>query len=93
MFYVYNYLSRIDDITFNCFYGVHTYVNADAAELFEPNEILQNFLYNLGYMYNNAFDLIYEDETTVPNYPYFVASRVGDTLIRFLYRDPDEYDL
>ncbi len=64
-------------------------INADALlKPFTSDDMLQNILYNLGYMYTDIFVLVRNDERTKPDYAYFLFRVIGDFLMRFLYRDP-----
>jgi hypothetical protein len=44
-------------------------------------------LYNLGYMFTNVLGIVIYDVTNTNAYSYYLSYRLGDTLVRFLYRD------
>lgn len=58
-----------------------------ASSLFSSDEILQNVLYNLGYMFTDILGIVIYDTTNENAYSYYVAYKIGDVLVRFLYRD------
>ncbi len=49
--------------------------------------LILNILYNLGFQFTAILDLIFIDPESKDPFWYYVAYRIGDFLIRFLYRD------
>jgi hypothetical protein len=49
--------------------------------------LILNILYNLGFQFTAILDLIFIDPDSKDPFWYYVAYRIGDFLIRFLYRD------
>jgi hypothetical protein len=72
-----------------CYYGIMASSNITPQTLFSTDEVVQNLLYNLGYMFTNILGLVIYDETNTEAYAYYVSYRIGDLLVRFLYRDKD----
>jgi hypothetical protein len=85
---VYNMLSVVDEISNTCYYGITSYVSLDATSAFSGDKILQNTLYNAGFMFTNIILLFTTEYWQVTNYSYFVGAYIGDTIIRFFYYDP-----
>ena len=46
-----------------------------------------NFLYNVGFMFTDILDIIDYDYSSTDPYWYYVFYRVGDFLVRFIYRE------
>jgi len=89
---VYAGLATTDEIVGNCYWGFRKELGNNPAEFFAPLRILENVLYNLGYMYTDIMEIISTPDTD-PLYgtywSYFVGVNSGDFLIRFLYYDPN----
>ncbi|CDW77793.1 UNKNOWN [Stylonychia lemnae] len=84
---MYKILQSVDDITINCVLGVQTSANTDVTKLFTSDGVLTNILYNAGFMFTDVLDIIRYDDSDTNPYWYYVFYRVGDFLIRFVYRD------
>lgn len=75
----------------NCGYAI---IQAAIPDLFWPDAnnsyfgetFITNILYNLGYQISDVLDLIFFDPTSTDPFWYYVSYRVGDFLIRFVYR-------
>lgn len=87
----YGMISRTDDIYINCYLAVEavTEIEWTVEYLYTYNGLLINLLYNLGYMFTDILDLIFYDPTNEAPYWYYVAYRIGDFCIRFIYRDDE----
>jgi len=96
----YQFLQKIDNLVINCGDAVF---NADFPILFATKDdnpastneyfgetFLQNILYNMGYQFTDILDLIFIDQTNTMPFWYYVFFRVGDFIIRFIYREADE---
>ena len=83
---IFNMMSLFDDLGHTCYYGVETYVNTDYDTFISTDGVLTNVLYNAGFMFTDIIEIILNDATTVNDYDYFVGFRIGDFLIRFIYR-------
>ncbi len=89
----YRALQRTDDIVINC--GNAIIGNNDAFNVFAVNNgdtykgetLVTNILYNLGFQFTDVLDLIFIDPDNKEPFWYYVAYRVGDFMIRFLYKD------
>ena len=88
----YQIASRTDDIYENCYLAIKdvTEIETTVGYLYSYNGIGVNILYNLGYMFTDILDLVFYDPTNTESYWYYVAFRVGDILIRFIYRDDED---
>lgn len=84
---VFNMMSLFDDLGHTCYYGIETYVNTDYSTFLSTSGILQNVLYNAGFMFTDVIEIALNNDRTVNEYSYFLAFRVGDFLIRFFYKD------
>ena len=80
-------MSLVDDLGNTCYYGIDTYVNLDYSTFVTGGVVLENLLYNAGFMFTDVVEIVLNSAVTVSNYPYFVAYRVGDFFIRFFYKD------
>lgn len=49
--------------------------------------LVTNILYNLGFQFTDVLDLIFIDPSNEEPFWYYVFYRVGDFLIRFIYKD------
>jgi hypothetical protein len=86
-------MQRSDDIVINC--GNAIVSNDDAFNVFANNNgdsytgetLVTNILYNLGFQFTDVLDLIFIDPANTEPFWYYVAFRVGDFFIRFLYKD------
>ena len=84
---IYNMMSLVDDLGNTCYYGIETYVKLDYNTLIVGGLILENVLYNAGFMFTDIIEIVLNDASTVPSFPYYVGYRAGDFLIRFFYKD------
>jgi hypothetical protein len=87
----YQFLVKIDDLTINCGDSV---IEASFPDLFLggnnsfPGETLfTNIMYNLGFQFTDIMTLIFVDPSNTDPFWYYVFFRVGDFLIRLVYRD------
>ena len=83
-------MSYWDDMGLYCWYAFSVDLNAEHWEsLQDGTEILENILYNIGYMFNDWVTYIFYTPATVPNgdWAFFVAYLFGDFVMRFFYRD------
>lgn len=89
----YRALQRTDDVVINC--GNAIVSNNDALNVFSNTNgdsytgetFVTNILYNLGFQFTDVLDLIFIDPDNKEPFWYYVAFRVGDFFIRFLYKD------
>jgi hypothetical protein len=89
----YRAIQRTDDIVINC--GNAIISNNDALDVFSSTNgdsyigetLVTNILYNLGFQFTDVLDLIFIDPSNVEPFWYYVSYRVGDFLIRFIYKD------
>lgn len=79
-------LNLADDITINCVSAIAT-SDTDAATLFAGDNLLQNLLYNAGFMFTDVLDIVWYDTRNTDPYWYYFAYRLGDFSIRIIYRD------
>jgi hypothetical protein len=70
-----------------CYYGIAASTTVTIDTLFSSDEVVQNLLYNLGYMFTDILGIVIYDKTNTNSYSYYVSYRLGDLLVRFLYRD------
>ena len=84
-----NLLTKTDDIWENCYKAVLgvASVPSSISDIWTTDILLINILYNLGYMFTDVLDLVFYDPTNENPYWYYVAYRVGDFFIRFIYHD------
>ncbi|CDW87227.1 UNKNOWN [Stylonychia lemnae] len=80
-------LKNADDITINCVLGFQATANTNIASIFTSDQILMNLLYNAGFMFTDVLDILKYDTSDTNPYWYYIFYRVGDFLIRFIYRD------
>ena len=80
-------LTSSDDLWINCYKAIASVTTISWSSLFKTDTLLQNVLYNMGYMFTDILDLVFYDPTNTDPYWYYVAYRVGDFFIRFLYYD------
>lgn len=83
-------LSSTDDLWINCYKAVDDVTNVSWGDFLTTDTLLQNILYNLGYMFTDVLDLVFYDPDNTDPYWYYVAYRVGDFIIRFFYYDTSE---
>jgi hypothetical protein len=57
------------------------------SELLSGGELGQNLLYNAGFMFTDVLDIAWYDQRNTDPYWYYFSYRLGDFLIRFIYRD------
>ena len=89
----YRAIQRTDDIVINC--GNAIISNNDALDVFSSTNgdsyigetLVTNILYNLGFQFTDILDLIFIDPSNLEPFWYYVFFRVGDFLIRFIYKD------
>ena len=88
----YRALQRTDDITINCGNAILT--NSDIFNVFngvgdtyKGETFVTNILYNLGFQFTDILDLIFIDPENKEPFWYYVFYRVGDFMIRFMYKD------
>jgi len=88
----YRALQNTDDITINC--GNAILANNDAINVFtgkgdsyQGETLVTNILYNLGFQFTDVLDLIFIDPENTEPFWYYVFYRVGDFMIRFIYKD------
>jgi len=84
---IFDYNANLYDVSFNCYYSVAELVSIDFTSFFLPANILNNFLNNMGYLYNDIFNLLVETPQSQKNYSYFVAYNVGDFIMRLFYSE------
>jgi hypothetical protein len=77
----------MDDVTINCVLGIESVSNLDSSTLLSSDTLLNNFLYNAGFMFTDILDMVYYDTTNSDPYWYYIFFRVGDFMVRFVYRD------
>lgn len=82
-----NMITLSDEISHNCYYFFSPYLTLNYKEFFAGNVLLENLLYNVGYMFTDVMTIIEADPNQVSNYPYLLASNIGDFIIRIFYRD------
>jgi hypothetical protein len=70
-----------------CYYGIEASSTLSFSTLFSTDEIVQNLLYNLGYMFTDILGIVIYDVTNTNSYSYYVSYKLGDMFVRFLYRD------
>lgn len=67
--------------------GFQETVNPNSySNTFSASAILENVLYNAGYIYSSIINIVLNDPTTVTNWPYYLAYQVGNIAIRFIYK-------
>ena len=82
---VYNMMSRVGNLTLNCYYGILYTSTINWATLFTSDELINNILYNLGYMFTDVLNIIIYNPKQTNRYSYYLGFNVGDFFIRFLY--------
>lgn len=83
-------MSYWDDMGLYCWYAFSDDLSAEHFDdLSSGDELLQNILYNIGYMFNDWVSYRFYTPATVPNgdWAFFVAYLFGDFVMRFFYRD------
>ena len=89
----YRAIEKTDDVVINC--GNAIISNDDALDVFSSNNgdtyvgetFITNILYNLGFQFTDILDLIFIDPSNTEPFWYYVFYRVGDFMIRFIYKD------
>lgn len=88
----YRALQNVDDIVINC--GNAIFSNNDALNVFTGSSdsyfgetLVTNILYNIGFQFTDILDLIFIDPANQEPFWYYVFFRVGDFMIRFIYKD------
>jgi|LauGreDrversion4_2_1035121.scaffolds.fasta_scaffold663545_1 hypothetical protein len=86
-------MSFIDEVSVWCW---ESYLDAKEQDLLNGNFLAENFvqniLYNMGFQITAILDLVFIDnKLQKEEFWFYVFSRVGDFLIRFLFRDEDPY--
>lgn len=79
-------ITLTDEIANNCYYGIQDQITLNFLEIFGIT-LIENVLYNAGYMFTDVLTVITTDPNSIYNYPYFLAIQIGDFLMRFIYRD------
>ena len=71
-----------------CWYGLKQYTSGDyLLELITEGKIVENFLFNIGFMWTDVLMLVVgKPETTETDYAYYVAFYTGDLVFRFIFR-------
>lgn len=87
MKYFNNFATLTDEISNNCYYFFAPYLTLDYSTFLNGNTLLENVLYNAGFMFTDIITVATTDPLTVSNWSYVLASTIGDFLIRFFYRD------
>lgn len=82
-----DFMRLVDDLGNTCYYGVETYVVLDYSTFVTGGAVLENVLYNAGFMFTDVLEIVLNNENTITQWSYFIAFRVGDFLIRFFYKD------
>jgi hypothetical protein len=86
-------LGKTDDIWINCYSAVEEVASTPTDMTVKAilYNLMLNLLYNVGFMFTDVLDLFfpYTDKDDPDPYWYYVAYRVGDFCIRFVYRDDD----
>lgn len=81
------FLGNIDDVAINCYKGIQSQLtDGSIIALFNDGNLVENLLYNAGYMYLDIQAIVKNDPTTKTNWSYFVAYHLGDFLLRFVYK-------
>eukprot|EP00352_Strombidinopsis_acuminata_P007542 CAMPEP_0176372270 /NCGR_PEP_ID=MMETSP0126-20121128/25282_1 /TAXON_ID=141414 ORGANISM="Strombidinopsis acuminatum, Strain SPMC142" /NCGR_SAMPLE_ID=MMETSP0126 /ASSEMBLY_ACC=CAM_ASM_000229 /LENGTH=183 /DNA_ID=CAMNT_0017732063 /DNA_START=755 /DNA_END=1306 /DNA_ORIENTATION=- len=83
-------MSYWDEMGLYCWYAFSDDINSEKLDdLTEGDELLQNILYNIGFMFNDYVYYTYYTPSTVPNgdWAFFVSYLFGDFVMRFFYRD------
>ena len=88
----YRAIQKTDSITINC--GDAILSNNDALNVFngvgdtyKGETLVTNILYNMGFQFTDILDLIFLDPDNKDPFWYYVFYRVGDFMIRFIYKD------
>ena len=88
----YRAIQKTDGITINC--GDAILSNNDALNVFngvgdtyKGETLVTNILYNMGFQFTDILDLIFLDPDNKDPFWYYVFYRVGDFMIRFIYKD------
>jgi hypothetical protein len=81
-------LVYVHSITVYCYYGGKEYFNyALLQNLFQNFDIVENILFNLGYMWTDIIMLVVgKPGLTETDYGFYVAFYVGDFIFRFIFR-------
>jgi hypothetical protein len=84
-----NAMTKTDDLWINCYsaFAAAATLPSSFSDFYKTDLLLENLLYNLGYMFTDILDLIFYDPTNREPYWYYVAYRIGDFSIRFFYAD------
>lgn len=83
--------SLADELGFNCYWGVKSYVVLDWSTFISGGTVLNNILYNAGFMFTDIVIILTTSDTMVTNYSYFLAAYLGDFFMRFFYYDPTQF--
>lgn len=81
-----NMMKLTDEIANHCYYGIEEQITVNFLALIGL-PMLENVLYNAGYMFTDVLTIITADPENTVNYPYVLSSNIGDFLMRFIYRD------
>ena len=88
-------LSYTYPICYNCYVGLSETLNPSSySTIFTASNILENLLFNAGYIYSAVINIALNDPSTVSNWPYFMAYNAGNVLVHFFYRaNVDDEDI
>lgn len=84
---LYNMMSTFDEVSNNCYYAIQGQITVNWSNFFSGDILLQNVLFNAGFMFTDILTVATTDASLYSNYPYILASSVGDFCMRFFYRD------
>ena len=90
--YVYNGMAFQYNVTYYCYYGsVIALQPENIRKLFLNWEILNNIIFNLGFMWTDVVMLVVgKPGQTEVDYAYYFAFYTGDLIFRFLFKETDE---
>jgi len=76
-------------ITYHCYYGILLYfTDENIAALFGELSIVDNIIFNLGYMWTDVIMIVIGEEGHVVNgYWYYLMFYIGDFIFRFLFKE------
>jgi hypothetical protein len=79
-------MGYVNPIAVNCYKGLSTTLTASTfTNILVGDTLLENVLYNAGYIFTDILDISTNDPSTVGNWPYYLAYQMGDFVVRFLY--------
>lgn len=62
---LHDFMNLIDDLGNTCYYGVETYVALDYSTFISGGGVLENLLYNAGFMFTDVVEIVLNNDTTV----------------------------